>query len=210
MGLINKFVDGEPVSINPKVYKDGQWVDVDAYKYQDGEWVNMTSQTYTKTFEATWTQSYRDTNEKRSDWKAGKLCQGEYVQEPWGIQRSLCGFGDIKSELAGAKILDVELYLKNQHWYYYAGGKAVIGYHNHASEPSMFSYSKYGAVTEEFSSRGQAKWIQMPKSFGEGIRDGDYKGISLFANTTNLSYYGYFYGVADGSSKPKLKITYSK
>lgn len=210
MGLINRFVDGKAVSTNPKVFKDGKWVDADVYKSQDGKWQNMTSQTYVKTFDATWTQSYRDTNAKRPDWKAGKLCQGRYIEEPWGIQRSLCGFGDIKSQLAGAKILKVELYLCNQHWYYMAGGNAVIGYHNHAYEPDTFSHSVYNALTTSFSARGQARWINMPLALGEGIRDGRYKGISLFANTENKSYYGYFYGVADGSKKPKLKVTYAK
>jgi hypothetical protein len=124
--------------------------------------------------------------------------------------RSLCGFGNIQSVLAGSVIKDVKLYLRNEHWYYNSGGTAVIGVHNHTSEPSTFSHTAYGTKTQSFSSRGQALWIDMPNVVGNGLRDGNYKGISIFANSTSMSYYGVFYGAGDGSSRPKLKITYEK
>ncbi|KDN91326.1 hypothetical protein MF621_004134 (plasmid) [Bacillus velezensis] len=193
-----------------KVRKNGEWVDVDVYKRQDGKWVKITSQKYTQTWEATWSQTYRESGTKRTDYRSEKLCQGRYVVEPWGIMRSLVGFPDMNSTLYGAKIEDVKIYLKNEHWYYQSGGKVVLGYHDHSSKPNTFSHSKYGVKTEAYSSRGQAKWIDMPNSFGEGLRDGYYEGFSIYANTTSMNYYGVFSGANDGSSRPKIKITYTK
>lgn len=210
MSFLKKWNGSSHVDINPKRWSGSSWVNAEAYKWDGSKWVNMTSQKYTTTWDATWTQTYRENGTKRTDYRSSKLCQGEYLSDPWGLMRSLCGFGDIASTLAGSVINDVQLYLKNEHWYYYAGGKAVIGYHNHSSEPTNFSHSKYGAKTESFSARGQARWIDMPNALAEGIRDGDYKGVSLYSSSNNMNYYGIFYGAGDGSSKPKLKITYTK
>ncbi|MCY7948673.1 hypothetical protein P8891_06015 [Bacillus atrophaeus] len=210
MSFIKKKTSSGWSDVPIKVKKKGSWVDVDVYKRLNGRWVKLTSQKYTKTWEATWTQTYRESGTKRTDYRSEKICQGRYVVEPWGIMKSLIGFPDMNTTLSGSKIEDVKIYLRNEHWYYQAGGKAVIGYHNHSSKPSTFSHSKYAAKTESYSSRGQAKWIDMPNSFGEGLRDGKYEGFSIYANSTNMNFYGVFYGVHDGSSKPKIKITYTK
>jgi len=213
LGRIKQWRNGQWQDVSVKQYRNGQWVEVDVKQWRNGKWENLTSQQYTKTWDCIWTQTYRKSGTKRTDYRAEKLCQGQYVTEPWGIMRSLCGFDDgsrIRNELAGAKIIDVKLYLYAEHWYYYSGGTVYIGYHNHSSKPDTFSESKYRAVTATYSARGQGKWIDLPNSFAEGIRDGDYKGISIFANSTSMNYYGIFSGVHDGNNKPKLKITYEK
>lgn len=211
MSLIKRYTGSSFTTINPKRFNGSSWVDVDVYKFDGSKWVNMTSQKYTKTWEANWSQTYRESGTKRTDYRGDMICQGEYLADPWGLMRSLAGFNDasIRAELAGARIDDVKLYLKNEHWYYYAGGTAIIGYHNHASEPTNFSHSVYKAKSQKFTSRGQALWIDMPNALGEGLRDNRYKGISIFANSTSMEYYGVFYG-AHTSYKPKLKITYTK
>jgi hypothetical protein len=209
VSLIKRHNGSSFVDINPKKFNGSSWVDVEVYKYDGSKWVNMTSQKYEKTWTATWTQSYRSTNEKRTDYRGSSLMQGDSGEDPWNIQRSLCGFGDIRTELAGSKINSVQLYLKSKHWWYYAGGTAVIGYHNHASEPTTFSHSKYGAKSQKFDSRDHAIWVEMPIALGEGIRDGVYKGISLYADSTSKNYYGEFHG-AGTSYPPKLKISYTK
>ena len=193
-----------------KKYNGSAWVDVPFNKWDGSKWVIINQQQYTKTWESTWTQTYRSTGAKRTDYRSGKLCQGDSGQDPWNIQRSLAGFPDMNAELLGSTINDVKIYLRNEHWWYSSGGKAVIGYHDHSSEPSEFSHSKSGAKTESFSSRGQAKWIDMPNAFGEGLRDGHYEGFSLYVNSSSKDYYGIFYGASDGSSAPKIKITYTK
>jgi hypothetical protein len=210
---IKRFNGSSWVDINPKRFDGSNWVNVDALRFDGSKWVNMTSQQYTTTWTATWSQSYRGSGTKRTDYRSGKLCQGEYAYDPfWGLQRSLCGFNDVdmRSKLAGARIDDVDLYLKAEHWYWVSGGKAVIGYHNHSSEPTNFSHSKYGQKHADFNSRSHAQWIDMPNAFGEGIRDGRYKGFSIFASSYNHIYYGVFRGAYDGSYAPKIKITYTK
>lgn len=210
MGLVKRWNGSSMVDINPKKWNGSAWVDVEVYKWDGSKWVNMTSQKYVNTWNSTWTQTYRDSGGKRTDYRANKLVQGYYGEsEPWGLQRSLAGFGDIQTSIAGSKIEKVELYLYAEHWWYYAGGTAVIGYHNHSSEPSTFSHSVYGAKSQKFTARGQGQWITMPNTLGEGIRDGKYKGISIFANSYNKEYYGVFNGAGD-SYAPKLKITYTK
>jgi hypothetical protein len=210
VSYIKKWNGSSWQTINPKRWNGSSWVNLDIYKWDGSKWVNLTSQQYTTTWNATWSQTYRSTNEKRTDTRGNtNMMQGDSGQDPWNINRSLCGFGDIQSTLAGSKINKVELYMKSKHWWYYAGGTAVIGYHNHSSEPSTFSHSKYGAKYQKFNYRGHAQWITMPNEFAEGIRDGRYKGFSLYASSTSKEYYGEIYGAYD-SYEPKLKITYTK
>lgn len=210
MSLLKKFTGSSWVDIQPKKFSGGKWVECEVLQWNGTSWSKMTMQQYTATFECNWTGTYDKDNDIRGGFRSADLCQGRYTVEPWGLQRSLAGFPEMASTLAGARIDNVLLYLKNEHWYYYSGGTAVIGYHNHDLKPSKFSHSKYGAVYQKYTERGQAKWIDMPNSFGEGIRDGDYKGFSIFANSENISYYGAFHGASDGSYKPKIKVTYTK
>lgn len=209
VSLVKKWNGSSMVDINPKKWNGSSWVDVDAYKWDGSKWVNMTSQSYTTTWNATWSQAYASDNTKRTDYRANSLMQGDSGEDPWNLQRSLCGFGDIQSTLAGSTIKDVSLYLRCEHSWYNAGMTAYIGYHNHSSEPSTFSHSVYGAKVQKFTSRGQAQWIDIPNAFAEGIRDDKYEGFSIFANSTNKEYYGEFNG-AGSSYVPKLKITYVK
>ncbi|WP_257132855.1 hypothetical protein [Bacillus thuringiensis] len=209
-----------------KTLRNGQWTDAELYTLRNGVWVkgeamtlrnsqwaNITSQRITKTWDCTYTQTYREAGTRRTDYRADKICQGRYVYEPWGIMRSLIGFdngSNIRNELQGAKIERVELFMHNEHWYYYAGGTMYVGYHNHANEPDMFSHSAYGVKSQKFYGRGSSQWVTLPNALAEGIRDGYYKGVSIFANSGDGEYYGIFSGMWDGGNAPKLRITYSK
>lgn len=210
MSAIKKQTSNGMVDVPIKKMTSNGWVDADVYKFDGDEWVKITSEEYSKTWSATWSQTYRESGSKRTDYRSEKICQGKYVSEPWGIMKSLVGFPEMNEDLRGSKIKTVKIYLKNEHWYYNSGGKVVIGYHDHASKPSTFSHDKYGVETESYSSRGQGKWITMPRAFGEGLRDGNLEGFSVYARSSNLNYYGVFYGANDGSKKPKIKITFEK
>lgn len=214
MANFKKWTGSKWVDINPKKWNGSKWVDVNVYKWTGSKWVNLTTQEYTKTWNATWSQTYQGSNYKRNDWKGQqRMYQGRYKFDPdYGIMRSMCGFNDsdIISTLSGAKIKDVKIYLRNQHWYYKnGGGTVVLGYHNKTYEHNVYSEEKYDAKRQRFYSRGQARWIDMPNSFGTGLRDGKYRGFTIRAHvlSNNISYYGYFYG-AGSSSRPKIKITY--
>lgn len=202
-----------------KVRNGSGWGKATVKRWNGSRWELISQQTYTKTWEATWSQSYNGTNANFSKGKkrdTGWLYHGRYGM-PYtsngdrGTQRSMIGFNynDIRNNLKGADIEKVEIYIRNKHWWYTSGGKAVIGYHNASSKPSGFSDSHYGKKTVSFSSRGQGQWITMPNDLGTLLRDGKVKGLTLFANTTALSYYGYFYGYSS-SSRPKIRITYKK
>lgn len=209
-----------------KTLRNGQWTDAELYTLRNGVWVkgeamtlrnsqwaNITSQRITKTWDCTYTQTYREAGTRRTDYRSDKICQGRYVYEPWGIMRSLIGFdngSNIRNELQGAKIERVELFMHNEHWYYYAGGTMYVGYHNHANEPDIFSHSAYGVKSQKFYGRGSSQWVTLPNALAEGIRDGYYKGVSIFANSGDGEYYGIFSGMWDGGNAPKLRITYSK
>lgn len=212
MGLVNRWNGTSMVEAPVNRWDGTKWVNAIVNKWDGSKWVTINSQAVTTTWDTNWTQTYRESGSQRTDSRGGQVCQGEY-DSTWGIQRSLIGFDDgsrIKSVLAGATIQDVQLYLHNEHWYYTTGGTVVLGYHNNSSKPSTFSQSAYDQKRQSFSSRGQAQWIDLPNSFAEGIRDGKYKGISVYINSSSNSYYGIFSGYGDGSYKPKLKITYVK
>lgn len=147
---------------------------------------------------------------------SGWMYQGQYTpsskfDDRRGRQRSMIGFNhsDMRNKMKGAKIVKVEMYLRSKHFYSTSGGSAVIGYHNASSNPSSFSEVKYNSKTQSYTKRNQGRWITLPKSVGEAIRDNKAKGITLNTNSTSTSRYGYFYGRGNGS-EPKLRITYKK
>ncbi|MGE7016892.1 hypothetical protein ACQKIY_25700 [Bacillus mycoides] len=212
MGNIKKRNNSYWEDVPVKMWNGSSWQDAKVYKWDGSGWSNMTTQTVTKTWGCTFTQTYREAGTKRTDYRGEKICQGRYVYEPWGIMRSIIGFDDgarIRNELQGARIDKVELYLQNEHWYYYAGGTVVAGFHNHSGKPNTFSHSEYGQSYQKFYDRGTAGWVNLPVALGYGIRDGYYKGVSIFANTGNGEYYGIFNGYGDWGA-PQLKITYTK
>jgi hypothetical protein len=209
--LIKKLTSNGYVIVSPKKWDGKNWVVAQAFKYANGKWDGISAQKQTRTWEANWSRTYVTDGSKRTDYRGTMLCQGKYQNDSFGHMRSLCGFNDasMRQELAGAKIEKVELYLRNEHWYYHSGGTVFIGYHNHANEPANFSHSLHNQKSQSFSSRGQAQWINMPLDFATGIRDNKFKGFSIFAASDAIGYYGVFYG-ANTSYKPKIKITYTK
>lgn len=146
--------------------------------------------------------------------KTGWLYQGRTPvnskTEDRGRQRSMVGFdtASIQKELSGADIERVELYIKNQDTHNTSGGTAVIGYHNNNTVPNDFGQTKYGAKSEYFT-KGTSKWVEMPKEFGELLRDNKAKGFTLFADNDNTKNFGTFHSHTS-LSKPRIKITYKK
>lgn len=209
--MINKKTSTGYQVVNPKKWDGKNWIAANVYERVSGGWESLTAQKQSDTWEANWSQTYVSDGTKRTDYRGNMLCQGKYQNDSFGHMRSLCGFddADMRAKLAGAKIEKIELYLRNEHWYYYSGGTAVIGYHNHANEPNTFSHSEINQKTQRFSGRGQAQWINMPLDFATGIQNNKYKGFSIFTASDAIGYYGVFYG-AHTSYKPKIKITYVK
>lgn len=165
--------------------------------------------TYTRTYSATWYQTYSEDNTQKSDTTAN---QGRYSSSD-GNQRSLIGFdyADMRSDLAGSTINKVTFTAYAEHWYYNNGGTAVLGTHNYTSEPSTWADSRVAQNGQQSSGwpRAAKRTVTLANSVGNGIRDGSITGIAFGpAPSSDLIYYGKFTGF--GSNRPSITITFTK
>lgn len=164
---------------------------------------------YTKTYNATWSQTYDGSNNQKT---GSTIDQGQY--DSAGNRRGLIGFdwATIKNDLSGANITGVWITMYAEHWYYNNGGTGIIGTHNYSSKPSKWSS---GSVNDNrFSSpnwpRGSKRKVAMSVAIGNEFKAGTTKGIAIGPGpSTNLIYYGKFSDYAD-TNKPVLTIAYSK
>lgn len=215
----------ELVNIGSKEY----WLSLAAYKIVEklGDKWQVSSpnpavtKTYVDTFPATWSESYDgDGNVKPSEYTMGRLYQGRYGRyntidniqyNPiyWGVQRSLIGFDakKIQESLKGARIQKIELYLKNEHFWFAKGGRAGIISHSFSSKPNKFNF--VSSVIDAGFTKGQGRWVILPDTLGTHLKSGTMTGFGLYRNTQQLDYYGYFSG-ANSSNRPMLRVTYTK
>lgn len=159
-------------------------------------------QQYTKTYTASWSGSYAN----RSGYNAyhGAKCFQGYYSSNNGIQAALIGFpATLATDLAGATIEKVLIYLYADHWYSASGGKAVIKAHSHTSRPAKFS-SDSEAKTISWR-RNQGQWVDITAVFDST----KWRGIALDPNSTASAYYGSFRG-ASQTYAPKLRVIYTK
>ena len=171
---------------------------------------------FVKTYSANGSASYQGDDDIRSG--IDECYQGQYSSTN-GNQYSviLFPYSTIATDLTGATIDKVEVYLNNNHWYNNSGGTAVIGYHNSATTPASFTYpSSTDNVTQASFTYGQAKWVTVDDSIGTAFKNGTAKGILLGKGqtaggtlSTSKTYYGYFAGNGQ-SGEPQLRITYTK
>lgn len=164
---------------------------------------------YTKTYSANESASYQEDGSNRG---IADCYQGRYSATN-GNQFSMIGFDDalIRTDLTGATVTKVELYLNNNHFFANAGGNAIIGTHNQTTLSGTHSSSQ---VTDNIQAThfdlGQAKWITIPNSIGTALKNNTAKGIALGPGpSTSQSYYGYFAGNGQ-TGEPQLRITYTK
>lgn len=216
---IKKWDGSKWVGASAKSLKNGKY-ELSTIGYWDGtKWIKS-SQIQTvvrqvsdsKTYDSTWWQSYDGNSNMRSTTSAYQGRYGHHdtvqniVHNPiyFGRQRSLFGFNiqAIQKDLAGAEIESVEIYLKNQHTWYVAGGTASIVSHNFSNKPSTFNY--VNNVTREKFSKGQGKWITLPKTFGNDLKSGRVTGFGLFIQSDDPEYYGYY------ETKPKIRVRYKR
>lgn len=164
---------------------------------------------YVKTYAADSSASFQGDGTNRG---ISECYQGRYSATN-GNQYSMIGFNDtqIRSDTAGSTINKVELYLNNNHFYSNSGGNVVIGTHNQTTLSGSHSSSQINEdLQRTHFDLGQAKWITIPNSIGNALRDNTAKGIALGPGpTTSQSYYGYFAGNGQ-SGEPQLRITYTK
>ena len=196
-------------TVNPRM-----WVEDIGPIVVVGAWVGSGGggnppQQYVKTYAANESASYQEDGTNRG---IASCYQGRYSATN-GNQYSMIGFDDatIRSNLSGATINKVELYLNNNHFYSNSGGNAVIGTHNQTTLSGSHSSSQ---ITDNLQQThfdyGQAKWITIPNSIGNALRDNTAKGIALGPGpSTSQSYYGYFAGNGE-SGEAQLRNPYTK
>lgn len=135
------------------------------------------------------------------DVKNGTVYQGTYSS--YGNRYGGWIFSStMRSALSGSTIEKLEVYLENAHWYYGSGGTARI-------VPNDGSYKgvSFGPTNVESPNwpRYAGRWVTIPSSWYPYIVNGTYKGVSTYATSTGLTYYGQFKG-----SPTKFRATYRK
>lgn len=150
----------------------------------------------TRVYKSTWTPSYG------GDISSGQVIQGTYpgVGERWGgwVMPSA-----MRSEMRAAKsIAKVEVYLYAEHWYYGAGGTAVIRPNNGTYKGTVFGNNN---VTSGRWPRKAGRWVTIPSSWYPHIMSGTYKGFSVKQSSSSLEQYGRFNATAT-----RFRVTYTK
>lgn len=168
--------------------------------------------TYKKTYYATWSRAYDGSNATRYD-DPPRLYQGASLEsgDTNGNQRSLIGFNwnAINADLKGASVLGATVTMYAQHWWYYAGGTAYLGFHTHTSKPSTFSSSTSRKWKQTKWPRSAWRTVNIGAAGGVLFQKGTAKGISVGWGDNDHETYGYFAG-ATTSQRPYLTITYKK
>lgn len=173
----------------------------------------VVKQTYTKTYNATWSRFW-DNGGDSVNTTNGEIAQGQY-SSTFGNRISWVGFpfSTIQSDLSGATVKKVEFYLYFDHWYNNAGGTAVIGTHNStATSAPAYDGSKDDQDRKRVSgwAINAGKWVDMTSVVGSEFKTGASTGIVIGKGpSTSHEYYGKARGFGE-SGAPKIRITYLK
>ena len=157
------------------------------------------TQIYTKTWGATSTKSWRDSYGWRSD--NNYVYQGSYG---YGNHKGFICFdsGNIRSNLSGATIYDVQLHLRRQS----AGGNSAsqnvhLWGHSYTSLGGGYGLiNDYGIIGSW--SWGEDKWVSLPINVARDLQLGTIQGLAIFENN------GSPYVICDGFAE--LWIKYEK
>lgn len=172
------------------------------------------STVYQKTYNATWSRSFSGGGSWES-WRGSECHQGQYGSSS-GNRRALIGFNDdqIRADLSGATILGVWTRLAYFHWYWNAGGTAIVGTHNYDGAPGSWSSSRVNDARFSYANwpKPGTKTVAMSITIGNEFKSGVSKGLAIGPGlSTNLEYYGQAYGAGSGSTRqPQLIIKYRK
>jgi hypothetical protein len=157
--------------------------------------------TRTQTWDASWNANYKAGGALHAT-NEGRAHQGYLASNP--RRMSQVGFPAMASTLSGSRINWIEVYVYFAHWFYNAGGTAVIGVHRNASAPNTYSNQVDDVVRKALPKPGGA-WVRLPSSVHAGFLSGSYRGITLRApgDSTSAAYYGY-------ATVAKIRVNYTK
>jgi hypothetical protein len=170
-------------------------------------------QSYTTTWTAVWSRSYRQSGAARTDDGVTMLYYG-YADTFNGRNRSLIGFdhASIASALAGSTVTGVSLRLVNIHSWYNAGSTINFSIHNTSGgvAPGTWPGVVRSMIVSHKFTRGQERTVPMPVEFATSIRDGSGKGVALESPSDSADFYGRAAGVGSGYQLPQLIVNYNK
>jgi hypothetical protein len=170
-----------------------------------------TKKNYVSTWTASSSESYRGDGSARTD--TTDLVQGYNSYNGDGHAHILFNSANstggetsktIATALSGATLTKAEVYLYANHWYYNAGGTALI----RASTLTTLSGSTPSGTIVSSSGWPIAagRWVTITSIFGLTSR-------SVFigkSGGSNLTYYGRFNYQGNSSGKPQLRLSYTK
>lgn len=172
---------------------------------------------YTKTYYPTWTRGFGSDISPTPDYLyQGGVAAGSQYFGAIGFDSTT-----IQSDLSGATVVNVELFLHNENSMESLGTTVHLGTHNASSAPGSYpGLSTYGQANRFFS-KGSSIWIRIPN-----VSDSPTAGVDIWAAlkngtikgfTTDAGYLGYlantlgtFTGGTSGTNIPALRITYAK
>ena len=195
---------------NDVYYSSGQMTLAGGQPYATGSGANGSTpsgvrQTYTKTYNCSWSQSYDGSNNQMG---TSEIRQGPSSYH--GQMKAAIGFpARAQSDLAGASISKIELKLYVSHWYYSRGGTATIGLHTSSSVPGSFPSSSM-VTSRKWSVKTGALWVTIPSSAYSQWSSGSAKGftVGVGAGRTN-EYYARCHGYG-AKYPPQMRVTYLK
>lgn len=166
--------------------------------------------TFVLSYAATWSRSFNYNGRGEYDsWYGNSAFQGRYGG---GNLESMIGFntGQIQSDLAGAQsYVSASIKLTYAHWYWNAGGIAIIGVHNNSSPPGSFVNTTPNLVQSGGWAAGVTRTVQLPSNICGGFASGGASGVTLGPGpSTDLNYYGNAYGAGSGVYQPILTLTF--
>ena len=106
-----------------------------------------------------------------------------------GAARGLWTFPSITSELSGATVDAMQIYITNQHTRWSTGATAYLFAHGYSSVPATLGASTSNQITQAFA-KGQGIWITIPSSHFASWKSGAMRGYGLY--TTGTDNYGYW------------------
>lgn len=188
----------------------------------NSDWVEVIGKTknaeVTKVWTSTGSKSWRNNWGWRND--NSRVYQGEWCEiagSPnqtapagtcWGKHRGFWYFNysDIQNNLSGKEIVSIRVWIKRANTYHghYDDQTVHMWMHNlnSSDRPSTPSVGHHYEVPDPQFSKGEETWINLPKSYGERLRDGTMKGLALYVPDWGRMPYMYFSGTA------KIEITY--
>lgn len=126
--------------------------------------------------------------------------QGSYDGSSGNRRHTAWWFADLTSRLSGATINDVQMYARNTWTYANAGGTGHFYAHNGSNAAGA-------NVMNAYFQRGQERWMPMPSTYWDALKNGSMRGFMCLTNSTDRNEYLRFAG---GAQTACLRITYTK